>query len=82
MLTLENVRKKVEDLAKKGGTVHMTVSMTNPKVMLAGEPAVIKGVYPHIFRIEEKSEGVPRCHTVKYTEVVTGQVTIAELSEV
>lgn len=82
MLTLENVRKKVEDLAKKGGTVHMTVSMTNPKMSLTGEPAVIKGIYPPIFRIEEKSGGVPRCHTVKYTEVVTGQVTIAELSEV
>ncbi len=33
--------------------IHINISISNPKVTLNNVPVIIKGVYPHIFQIED-----------------------------
>lgn len=79
MTTLDIIKSKIQKLYKTNPNIHINVSMTNPKISLNNEPAVIKGVYPHIFQIEERSNGSPKCHTLQYTEVLTKHIEILEL---
>jgi uncharacterized protein Veg len=55
--------------------------MKRPKICLSNEPAIIKGVYPHFFRIEEQSSGFSRCYTVQYADVLTKWIEIVEMAE-
>lgn len=81
MTILERTREKIKHLYETNPHVHVNVSISHPKIELKNDPAVIKGVYPHVFRIEETSNGVPQYHTLQYTDVLTGQIEIAELNE-
>lgn len=79
MNTLERIRERIRRRYEADPLVHLNVSLAHPKLELRGVPAVIKDVYPHVFRIEETSSGVPQCHTLQYTDVYTGHVEILEL---
>lgn len=73
---LDSAKARIKRLYEQGCEVRVNVHTSRPKVCIEGARAVIKGVYPNIFRIEEREDGYPRCHTVQYTDLLTGQVEI------
>lgn len=79
MANVEYIKRKIKQLYETNPNVHINVKLTHPKLRVNSTPAVIKGVYPNIFRIEEYVSGHPRCYTVQYAEVLLGQVNITEL---
>ncbi len=81
MTLLDTIKSKIRGLYESNPNIHINVSISHPKVCLKNEPAVLKGVYPHIFQIEEHSSGYPKCHTVQYTDVITKQVEIVEMED-
>lgn len=81
MNSLDIIKSKIQRLYKSNPNVHINIAITNPKINLKNEPVVIKGVYPHILQIEERSSGSPKCHTLQYTEVLLHHIEIVELRE-
>lgn len=79
MTQLDYIKKKIEDLYNENPVIHISVTMNSPKVRLENEEVSLKGVYPHVFRIEEKSTGTPKSHTFQYSDILTNQIIIAEL---
>lgn len=79
-MNVEAIRRAIERLFRTDPRIHISLTVPRPKTVIQNDPAVITGIYPHMFRIEEHSEGVARCHTIRYADVAIGQVTIAELS--
>lgn len=82
MTSLDMIKSKIQKLYKTNPNIHINVTIAKPKINLKNEPVIIKGVYPHIFRIEERSSGSPECHTLQYTEVLLHHVEILELGEI
>ena len=81
MNSLDIIKAKIQKLYKTNPNIHINIAITSPKVNLKNEPVVIKGVYPHIFQIEERSSGSPKTHTHQYTEVLLHHIDIIELGE-
>lgn len=81
MTALDIVKSKIIKLYKTNPNIHINVSMTNPRVNLSNEPVVIKGVYPHIFQIEERSSSSPKCHTLQYNDILLHYIEIIELAK-
>lgn len=79
MLTLPRIKNAIAKLYQSNPHIHVNISMTHPKLLLKNDPAVIKGIYPYVFRIEEYSTGVAKCHTLQYVDVLTGKIEISEL---
>lgn len=79
MTLLETIRERIRGLYRTDPRIHISVTISGSKIKLENEPATIKGVYPHFFRIEEQSVGFPRCHTLQYTDVLLHSIEIAEL---
>lgn len=79
MISLDRVKQKIKNLYETNPHIHVNVAMNHPKLHLQNAPVTIKGVYPHIFQIEEYSRGVPECHTLQYADVVSRQIEIVEL---
>ena len=50
-----------------------------PRVHIENTPTTITDIDPHIFRIEEHSSGCPLRHTLRYSDILTGQFYIAQL---
>lgn len=78
MTSLKSIKNTIKKLYLTNPNIHINVSMTSPKICLQNEPAVIKGVYPHIFQIEEAGSGFPQRRTLTYTDVFTKQIEIVE----
>ncbi|MBQ2973133.1 MAG: hypothetical protein IJE19_02150 [Clostridia bacterium] len=81
MSTLDLIKAQIKNLYENNPNIHINISLTHPRLHLTNDPVTIKGVYPHFFRIEETSSGVPKCHTLQYTDVLTGQVSIEEMKK-
>ena len=79
MTALDMIKNRIQKLYKTNPQIHINVSMNSPKISLHNEPVIIKGVYPHIFQIEEKSTGIPKYHTLHYADILTRHIEIAEL---
>ena len=79
MTAQDTLRAKLENQMKKSPEIHVTVSLSHPRVVLEKEPAVIKGVYAHIFQIEEYSTGAPVCRTLQYNDILSGHITVEEI---
>lgn len=77
--SLDIIKSQIKRLYDTHPNIHINVSITRPKVDLKNEPVIIKGVYPHIFQIEERSSGSPKCHTLQYADVLTKQIEILEM---
>ena len=76
---LDYIKKEITRLYQTNPNIHISVRLTRPKVIVEGTPAVITGIYRHIFQIEENDSGRPTRHTFQYADVLIGQVSIAEL---
>lgn len=82
MTSLDIIKSKIQKLYKTNPNIHINVAITSPKANLKNEPVVIKGIYPHIFQIEERRSSSPKCHTIQYTEVLLHHIEIVELGEI
>ncbi len=74
--TEDEIRAKIQRIFEKNPNIRMNVNLRKPKLVLVNASAVIKGVYPHIFQIEETSNGRLRTHTLKYTDIISGQIEV------
>lgn len=81
MSTLDAIKEEIQNLYKTNPNIHISVTLTSPRVNLSNEPAVITGIYPHIFQIEEKSTGSAKRHTLQYADVLTNNIDIFELNK-
>lgn len=82
MTSLDIIKSKIQKLYKTNPNIHINVAIAHPKLNLKNEPVVIKGIYPHIFQIEEKSSSSPKTHTLQYTDVLLHHIEIVELGEI
>ena len=82
MNALERIKRRIKHLYETNPQIHVNISRTHPKLDLKNDPAVITGVYPHVFRIEEYSTGEAQSHTLQYTDIFTKQLEIVEIGEV
>lgn len=82
MASLDEIKKRINCLYHTNAEIHISVSMTRPKVSVDNDTVVIKGVYPHIFQIEECSSGMPRLRTIRYADILTKNIKINELGEI
>lgn len=80
MNSIAYIRSGIRRLYETDPHIHINVTLTHPKIRLENEPALIKAVYPHIFRIEENGGGSPKSYTLQYGDILTGQVEILELN--
>jgi len=81
MQTPESIKARLTELCRTNPNIHVSVSIVHPRVSIQNDPAVLLGTYRNVFRIEERSTGQPRCHTLQYVDVLTGQIRIAELEQ-
>ena len=81
MTELELIKNKIKHLYENNPEIHINVMINHPKTEITNDLATIKGVYSHVFRIEEYSKDRPQCHTLQYTDVMTGRIEIKELEK-
>ena len=79
--TIDTIRKDIRNLFETNPHIHVNVTMRHPKVSVQNGPAVIKGVYPNTFQLEEAESGYTQRHSVQYNDVLIGRVEILELQE-
>ena len=77
--TIETIRKSIRNLFETNPHIHVNVTMRHPKVSVQNGAAVIKGVYPNTFQLEETKNGYTQRHCVQYNDVLIGRVEILEL---
>ena len=83
MNVLDIIRDRIRILYKTNPNIHVNVTLKRPhKTKLNNLAVVIKGVYPHMFQVEDSSEGVAKLHMHSYTDIVTKEVEILELSDI
>ena len=79
MASLEAIRARIKARFESDPHVHLDVSLSRPRLELHNDPVLLKGVYPHIFVIEECSGGRPKTHSLQYADIVAGHIRIVEL---
>lgn len=82
MTSLDIIKIKIQNLYKTNPNIHINAEIKNPKVTLKNEPVVIKGVYAHLFQVEEQGSGSNKCHTIQYADILTHHIEIIELGEI
>ncbi len=80
MNAIDMIKNGIHTLYKTNPNIHVNMTINSPKVKLKNRAAVIKGVYPHVFQIEERGDSSKNLHTMQYTDVLTGTIEILELS--
>ncbi len=78
MNPLETIREKMKRLKDKDPNIHVNVTISRPKIRLDNTPAQILDIYPNVFRLRDIAQD--KLYTVKYSDILTGQVKIIELS--
>ncbi len=81
MSVLEAIKDNIRLLYETDPDIHVNVLVKSPRRMnLENLPVTIKGVYPHMFQIEERSGRIPRQFTHLYSDVITKDIEILELT--
>ncbi len=78
MISINTIREKIKKRYETNPHIKVSINMTHPKTVVESAEVVIMGVYPNIFRLKEVKNPAA-CHTVPYTDVLTGRVKISEL---
>lgn len=83
MNTLDIVRNSIKLLYEKHPDIHVNITLRRPHKMIMNDlPVRITGVYPNIFQVEYLDKGVSKQYMHQYTDVVTRDVEILELSDI
>ncbi len=77
----ENIKKAILHLYEKAPNIHVRIRQSRSKQGTTELPAIIKGVYSHIFLVEENSTGITERHSLQYADILTGRIVITELTE-
>lgn len=77
-ITLDMVKRRIRYLYEHQPQIHLNSNIRS-KLHLENAPATIVGVYPYVFVVSENEHGYDITHTLMYTDVLIGQVEIAEL---
>ena len=80
MNEIDFIKDGIKGLFETNPNVHVTLKLKRPKVIVEDSLAKIVGVYNNIFQLEEIGKEHPTRHTVLYTEVLTGNITVRELN--
>ncbi len=81
MSIVETIRDNIRTLYETNPDIHVNVIVKGSRRMnLTNLPVTIKGVYPHMFQIEDNSGRIPRQFTHLYTDVITKDIEILELT--
>ncbi|MBQ7522991.1 MAG: hypothetical protein IJT07_00495 [Oscillospiraceae bacterium] len=75
MTAVDEIKSKLEKLYRTNPNIHISVSLSRPKIALENQAAVIRGIYRNIFQIEAAG----KCYTLQYTDMLTQNFRIAEL---
>lgn len=81
MMSIETIKRKIKGLYESNPHIHINVFIQHGKALLENEPVLLKRVYPHIFQVESREGGVPKCHTIQYSALMTRQIEIVELKD-
>ncbi len=81
MNTIDAARSQIQQLYRTHPDVHVNVVLRNPRSLLTNVPVVIKEVYPHVFKVEDRSAGLPRTYVHQYGEMITKEIEILELAD-
>ncbi|MBQ3155849.1 MAG: hypothetical protein IJB81_02850 [Clostridia bacterium] len=73
--TLEGCRAYVAAICKENPQIRLNIALSHAKAV-QDAPAVIVGVYKHVFCVEETSCGIPQRHTFTYADLLTRRVEI------
>ncbi len=77
----EKLKKQIKELYETNPVIHVDVALSRPKFLIKNAEVRIKGVYPHIFQVEENANGLVKCHTIQYTDLLIGSIVIAEIEK-
>lgn len=81
MTSLEVIKEKIEKLYAENNTIHIDSQPARSAIPLKNASVKIKGVYPHIFVVEECEGGnTLRRHAIQYADVFTKHIVISELN--
>jgi uncharacterized protein Veg len=78
MTQLDSIKQRIRYLYSTSPRIRMDVELAHPRLSLKNDPVTIKGVYKNVFRIEEYSTGEPKCHTLQYIDILTGNFRIVD----
>ena len=81
MNSIDIIKNGIRMLYKTNPNIHVNVSLATPKLNLRNQSVLIKGVYPHVFQIEERGAEHLVCHTLQYVDVLTKNIEILELGQ-
>lgn len=79
MTLMERIKARVKELYLRGDEIHVSITLSHPRIHLENAVCVIKGVYPHIFMIEQIDIERPVSYSLQYTDLLTECVKIEEL---
>lgn len=79
-LTCEMIKRRIEFLRDNHPNIHVNVKLAHPKTSLENVPATIVEIYPNLFVLTETSTGYERRHTLKYIDVLIGNIEIVEFA--
>lgn len=80
-MRIEDIKRGLSLLLKNAPVVRVSLRMNHPRVTLEEKPARLVGVYENIFQLAPIDGTATRRYTVRYSEVLIGQVVIAELEQ-
>ncbi len=78
-MTQDEIMRQIYMLYRSGKSIHIAAQPGLSKDGGQKIEARITGVYPRLFLIEEQSAGVLKRHSFKYTDILTGHVSISEI---
>ncbi len=78
MTAMEKIKARVKELFLLGDKIHVTITLSHPRIHLNDAPCIIKGVYPHIFVVEQIGADIPSSYSLQYTDLLTECVKIKE----
>ncbi len=81
MNSIDIIKSKIKSLYETNPSIHVNVSLNTPKISFKNKPVLLIGVYPHVFRIEDRSGGRAELHTLQYVDVLTKNIEIVELKD-
>ncbi|MBO6089141.1 MAG: hypothetical protein J6P37_02360 [Lachnospiraceae bacterium] len=80
MMTLTEIKIKIQKLYNTNPQIHINVHSNRPKMYYDNVPAIIRGVYPHIFQLEINEENQIKSFYMQYEDVLIKRVEIIELT--